>query len=132
MSNRVQIEQRVLQAAEQILAHQQYVSAIDILIHMKLFQPVHVQDWKKGRIPFLERVIQGNLSKITHTMKCFRSWANKKGLKPSQTEYLARTSGPKRKLQFSKSGDPQIEAAYRTHYISPLLSEKKQSTSCKK
>jgi len=29
-------------------------------------------------------------------------------------------------LQFSKSGDPGIEKSYRTHYVSPALSEKKQ------
>jgi hypothetical protein len=126
MSNRTQIERRVVQAAEKALFDHHYVSAVDVLINMGLLQPVHVQDWRKGSIPFLEQVIQGNLNKITFTMKCFRSWAREKGLKPSQTQYLARTSGPKRELRFSKSGDPQIEAAYQTHYISPLLSEKKQ------
>ena len=59
-------------------------------------------------------------------MKCFRSWAHEKGLKPRETVCLARTSGPKRELRFSKSGNSQIEKAYRTHYISPILTEKKQ------
>jgi hypothetical protein len=40
--------------------------------------------------------------------------------------YYARTRGPKRALQFSKSGDRQIEKAYRVHYVSSALSEKKQ------
>jgi hypothetical protein len=126
MSNRARIEQRVIQAAESALQNQHYVSPIDVLLGMGLLQFVHVQDWLKGRIPYLEKVIQGNLSKISYAMKCFRSWANKKGLKPSQTIYLARTKGPKRELQFSKSRHPTIEKAYQTHYISPFLSEKKQ------
>jgi hypothetical protein len=93
---------------------------------MKLLQPIHLDDWRKGRIPYLERVIQGSLGKITFCMKCFRTWAKEKGLKPSPTVYLARSSGPKRELRFSVSGNSEIEQSYRTHYISPVLSEIKQ------
>jgi hypothetical protein len=126
MDNLDKIKKRVIQAAEAALHSQHYVSPLDVLMRMGLLQPVHVQDWKKGKIPHLEGVIQGNLSKISFAMECFRSWALEKGLKPSRTVYLARTRGPQRHLQFSKSGDSMIEQAYQTHYISALLSEKKQ------
>lgn len=126
MGNRDKIKRRVIQAAEKALHHQLYVSFLDVLMGMGLLQLVHIQDWKKGKIPHLEGIIQSNLSKISFAMKCFREWALEKGLKPSKTVYLAKTRGPKRNLQFSKSGHPTIEAAYQTHYISPLLSEKKQ------
>ncbi|NGX43177.1 MAG: hypothetical protein K940chlam7_01468 [Chlamydiae bacterium] len=124
--NQKRLKKRALQAAEEALYKKQYVSPIDVFVGMKLLQPVHVEDWRKGRIPCLERVIQGSLSKITFCMKCFRAWAKEKELKPSITAYLARTSGPKRELRFSASGNPNIEQSYRTHYVSPVLSEKKQ------
>lgn len=124
--NQKRLKQRALQAAEEALYKKQYVSPIDVFVGMKWLQPVHVEDWRKGRIPYLERVIQGNLNKISFCMKCFRAWAKEKGLKPSPSVYLARTNGPKRELRFSVSGDPQIEDSYRTHYISPILSEIKQ------
>jgi hypothetical protein len=124
--NQKRLRQRALQAAEEALYKQQYVSPIDVFVGMKLLQPIHVDDWRKGRIPYLERVIQGSLGKITFCMKCFRAWAKEKGLKPSPTVYLARTSGSKRELRFSVSGNPEIEESYRTHYISPVLSEIKQ------
>jgi len=124
--NQKRLMQRTLQAAEEALAKQQYVSLIDVLVGMKLLQPVHVEDWRKGRIPYLEKVIQGNLNKITFCMKCFRDWAKEIGLKPSHTVYLTRTRGPQRELRFSVSGDQRIEESYRTHYISPILSEIKQ------
>ncbi len=124
--NRSNINKRVVQVAESTLYRQHYVSPIDILTGIVYLQPVHLQDWRKGIIPYLESVIQANLGKISFAMKCFRAWARQKGLKPSQTAYLARTRGSKKDLQFSKSGNPEIEAAYRTHYISPLLGEKKQ------
>jgi hypothetical protein len=53
-------------------------------------------------------------------------WARRRNLNPSETADLAPTVGPQRHLQFSKSGDPSIERAYRTHYLSPALPEKKQ------
>lgn len=43
----------------------------------------------------------------------------------SATAYVART--PRRQeLRFSRSGNPAIEASYRTHWVSPDLSDKKR------
>ncbi len=120
------IEERVAEAATAALAQQHYVSPIDVFMRMGWLPPAHVEDWRKGREPYLEAVIQGNLSKISSVMASLRHWARDRNLKPSETAYLVRTVGPRRDLQFSKSGDPDIERAYRTHYVSPELSERKQ------
>ncbi len=120
------LECRVTRAAEEALAHQQYVSPIDVLVRMGLLAPAHLADWRKGRVDFLERVIQGNLKKISKSMALFRQWAAGKGLRPSQTEYVHKTRAGTRDLRFSASGDSSIEAAYRTHYVSPALSERKR------
>jgi len=103
--NRTQIEERVKQAAELALQCERYVSALDVLIGIAWVQPAHVDQWRKGRTRSLERVIQVNLNKISYAMKSFRDWATQKGLQASETPYLARTVGPKRELQFRKSGD---------------------------
>ena len=124
--NRSQIKKHVIQAAESTLYHKHYVSPVDILMGIGYLQPVHLQEWRKGKIPYLESMVQASLGKISFAMKCFRDWAHQKGLKPSQTVYLSRTRGSKKELRFSKSGNPMIEEAYLTHYVSPLLGEKKQ------
>lgn len=49
-----------------------------------------------------------------------------KALKPSETVYVRSAPSGKLPLQFSKSGAPQIEKVFRTHYMSPELSERKQ------
>ena len=46
-------------------------------------------------------------------------------MKPSETAYVARTRD-RRTLRFSKSGDEGIERAYRTHWVSPELSERRR------
>ncbi len=48
------------------------------------------------------------------------------GLQPSETRYVRRTLMGTVDLQFSKSADPAIEKSYRTNYVSPALSERKQ------
>jgi hypothetical protein len=81
--NQSKLESRVHRAAEAALSRQKYVSAIDVLCGMGLLATPHVDDWRKGRVDFLERVIQANLSKISSSMAIFRRWAGEKGLKPS-------------------------------------------------
>jgi len=63
-----QLRERIVRAAEAALAHHQYVSAIDILTGAGLLAPTHVESWRKGRIDFLERVIQANLKKISQSI----------------------------------------------------------------
>ena len=121
-----ELRKRVVRAAEAALAHHQYVSAIDVLVGAELLAAPHVEAWRKGRVDFLERVIQGNLKKISLSMKMFRLWALENGLKPSETRYVRRAPSGAVDLRFSKSGDPGIEKSYRTHYVSPALSERKQ------
>ncbi len=46
-----------------------------------------------------------------------------RGLNPSETDYVARTRD-RRRLRFSVTGEDAIERAYRTHWVSPELSER--------
>ena len=86
--NKEHLESRVVNAAEAALADHHYVSAVDVLIGTRLLDPADLQAWKRGRVDFLERVIQGNLNKISLAMSLFRQWARAKGLEPSETRYM--------------------------------------------
>ena len=119
--SRNRVEQRVRQVAEAALAEQRFVSAIDVLLGLGWLAPSHLKLWQQGRVDSLESVVQANLSKITAAMAAFRHWARDLGLNPSETDYVARTRD-RRQLRFSLSGDPAIERAYRTHWVSPQLS----------
>ncbi|MDQ6945129.1 MAG: DUF2293 domain-containing protein [Actinomycetota bacterium] len=101
------------------------MSAIDVLIGVGWLTPQAVDLWRQGRVEDLERVAQANLHKLSAAMASFRRWAGGKGLSPSETTYVAR-SRDRRPLRFSRSGDPAIELAYRTHWVSSELSEAKR------
>ena len=81
------IEKRVISSAENILYQQKHVSCISVLISMGWLKQVHFEDWRRGRVPYLEKVVEANLGKISYAMQCFRKWAITKGLKPSSATY---------------------------------------------
>ena len=89
--NSAKLEQRVVRAAEAVLASRQFVSAIDVLVGIGWLAPSHVEEWRQGRVEYLERVAQANLAKLSAAMKLFRAWARDQGLVPSETAYVART-----------------------------------------
>jgi hypothetical protein len=120
------IDSRVVRAAEKTLSARNYVSSIDVLAGLGWLTPSQLDMWRQGRVEYLERVVQGNLNKISDAMKAFHAWAQRRGLKASETVCVARTRDH-RKLRFSASGAPEIERRYRTHYVSPELSERKRA-----
>jgi hypothetical protein len=123
--NRNKLRDRVVRAAESVLAMQGYVSAIDVLTSIGWLDQATLKRWRQGQLPYLERGIQTNLSRISEAMKLFRAWATDRHLDPSETAYIARTPA-RPHLRFSKSGDSTIERLYRTHWVSRDLAEKKR------
>lgn len=119
------IQRRVRQIAERALAEQHYVRPVDVLLGLGWLAPTHLEQWRQGRVACLEQVVQASLGKVSMAMAELGRWARQQGLKASETAYLARTRD-RRALQFSVSGDRRIELAYRTHWVSPELSDRKR------
>ena len=120
------LERRVYRASEAALARQHYVSFIDVLCGMGLLASSAFESWRKGRIDYLGSVIQGSPSKISSSIAIFQRWAQEKGLKPTETDYVRPARSGTVPLRFFISPAPQIEKIFRTCYVSPALSEPKQ------
>lgn len=88
--------------AGEAVSNKSYVSSIDLMIGLGWLTTNQLNNWKQGKEPFLEKVITANLTKISRTMKEFRSWAIHSKLKPSITIYKHKNH----RLRFSKTGDP--------------------------
>ena len=123
--NKIPLADRVARAAEAALDAGRTVSAVDVLVGIGWLDPGASERWRRGQIECLEDAIQANPSRVPEAMRLFQSWAAAKGLLASEADYVART--PRRQaLRFSRSGDAAVEASYRTHWVSPELSEKKR------
>lgn len=122
---KVPLADRVARAAEAALAARHFVSAIDILIGIGWLDQGAAERWRRGQTGCLEEAVQVNPERIVEAMRLFRSWAIAKGLLESPTAYVGRTPG-RPTLRFGRAGDPAIEVSYRTHWVSPDLSEKKR------
>ena len=95
------------------------VTPADVLIGMGLLTREHLEDWRRGRVPYLERVINCNLTRLSRLLRILRFHAHDLNLKPSWTAYMRWGKGPKQRLRFTKTGDPKLEEAYATHFVWP-------------
>jgi hypothetical protein len=123
--NRPPLADRVTSAADAAVAARHYVSPFDVLLGLGWLDPNSARRWQQGQIDCLESVLQSNPLRISEAMTLLRSWAVGKGLIASETDYVARTPA-RQALRFSRSGDAAIELLYRTHWVSPELSQRKR------
>lgn len=114
------IRNDVFQAAANLLEHKTYVSPLDVLVNIGVLHPVHLEDWKTGKIPYLESVFEKDLDKTRYIMRCLFKWAHQKGLKPKETLYLRKGNTlPHKNLDFTKNGHPKTELLYHIHFTPP-------------
>jgi hypothetical protein len=116
--NEAKLRRKIAAACSAAIAKNGYVTAIDALLATGWLRPEKVEEWRRGRVPHLEQAIVASLPKISAAMRVFRSLAVSEGWRPSETVYVSWTRD-RRRLRFSKSGNPNLERAYRTHWLPP-------------
>jgi len=115
--NRAEIRKKTRAAATSLVFEKGYVSPVDLLIRMEVISPQNYQDWRMGRIAYLEKVTAGGLGKLNTILGELESYARSQGWYPSKTVYNKWGKGAKKRLRFSKSGRPNVEEIYATHYV---------------
>ena len=115
-----------------------YAAPVDVLIDVGVLTKENYEDWRYGRVQYLEKVCSANLHKLSFIMQQMRAYAKKAGYKESFCYYKrwgVKSKGgqkPRIKLRFSKSGDESVERWYGTHFvdskrIAELKAEKHQA-----
>lgn len=100
-----------------------YATVVDVLMDIGVLSKENYENWRFGRIPYLERVCTINLRKLSVVLSQIKNYADKSGYKESHTFYKQwgdKNGGNGRKtspLRFSKSGNAFVEQAYATHYL---------------
>lgn len=115
--NNSELEKKINIIVYEVANQKGYISSIDILIQLGYLSLTDYENWRKGKIEYLEKACQVNLGKLTTINRILRQVSGKMKLKPSWMAYNKFGKGPKMKLRFSKSGDENIEQAYSTHYV---------------
>ncbi len=110
---------RIARAVETLLAGGKVVAPVDVLVQMGLLDPKDLEDWRRGRVPYLEKVIQCNLTRLSRFLSILRFHAHDLNLSPSVTAYMRWSKGPKRRLRFTKTGNLKLEEAYARHFLWP-------------
>ena len=108
---------KVVNAVDRVLASEKYVTPIRVFQTMGLLEEKDVESWRKGQVPYLERVIGCNLHKASRILRILRFVAHDLNLKPSMTVYKRKVRGGKVPLRFTKFNDKNLEEAYARHFI---------------
>ena len=95
---------KLSRAVEIILEKDKVVRPIDVLIGMELLSRDDLEEWRCGRIPYLEKVIDCNLTRLSRLLRILQFHVHDLNLVPSAAAYIRHGSGPKRQLRFTKTG----------------------------
>src|SRR5262249_39761080 len=85
----------------ELLSQGNVVAPVDVLVGMGLPRPEHLHNWRRGRVAYLERVVNCNLTRLSRLLRILRFHAHDLNLKPSATVYNRYGKGSKR---FRKTG----------------------------
>jgi len=117
--NTTDISKKTRSVAAVLLRERGYIAPVEVLVKMEVVSPIAYEDWRMGRVPYLEKVTACGLGKLNTILKTLRVLAAEQGLKPSLTVYKKWGKGKKIRLRFSKTGSPYMEELYATHYCQP-------------
>ena len=115
--NRNVLEKELKRSVHSLRYEKGYVCAVDILIRLDYLTKKSYEDWRCGKVEYLEKVCSVNLGTLSFINKTIRRFANELQLESSWTGYNQYGNMKKKRLIFSKSGQENIEKTYATHYV---------------
>ncbi|HEY6558855.1 MAG TPA: hypothetical protein VI072_16335 [Polyangiaceae bacterium] len=110
---------RIERAVAAILAVGKIVAPVDVLVKMDMLTPKALQDWRFGRVPYLERVIRGSLSRLSRLLRIVGFHCHDLNLVASHTAYVKWGKGPRTPLRFTKTREERLEKIYARHFVWP-------------
>ena len=116
MNNR-ELDKKVIQNVNSLIYEKGFVCSVDMLLKLDCITKKDYESWRFGKIAYLEKACKLNLSKLSLINRIIIKIARDLKLEKSWTAYNRYGKGKKIRLIFSKSGNPNIELAYSTHYL---------------
>lgn len=101
-----------------------YCCIVDVYMDIGWLSQKGYEDWRRCRVPYLERVCNTSLPKLSKAMKEYHRFALANDYKASVIQYRGWGKGHQKTiLRFSKSGMEAVENLYRTNYIDKKRSD---------
>ena len=115
--NNEQLQVKLHQAMQKQCEAQGYATPVDVLMDIGVLSRKNYEDWRYGKIPFLEKACTINMHKLSYIMREMRVYARENQWKPSMTVYTKWGKKSSETLYFSKNRLAEIERAYATHFV---------------
>ncbi len=119
-----ELAEKVHTSMDRQCRRQGYAAPVDVLMDLGVLKKEQYENWRHGRVPYLERVCTVNLSRLSAILREMKVYAGKAGLKPSFCFYRqwavrkgGRGKSPSVPLRFSRSGKEAVERQYATHFV---------------
>lgn len=105
--NDQQLIKKVNEVAENQRQQRGYITPVDVLMEIGVLTKQNYEDWRFGKVSYLEKVCTCNLNKLTKILQQIYKYAQINGLKPSMSQYQLWGKKKGKALRFSKSGRPE-------------------------
>jgi len=115
--NNKDLVKNIFSIANSLVHEKGYVCSVDVLMKLGYLSITDYREWRFGKIDYLERACRINLNALSLMNKAIREFSRRRHLSEAWTEYNQHGCKTKRRLRFSKSGNPRIEKLYATHYL---------------
>ena len=96
---------RVARAMEELLASNSPASAPAVFVKIGMLSEEHLQAWRLGKVPYLERVITGSLGKTKRVVRIISFYAHDLTLPLAPPHAAASIKHKGRPLRFCKTGE---------------------------
>ena len=95
---------QVERAVAAVLASSKVVAPVDVIVRLGWLSTTDLENWRFGRVPYLERVIRCNLTRLSHFLRILGFHCHELNLTASQTAYVKWGKGRRTALRFTKTG----------------------------
>jgi hypothetical protein len=85
--NNKDLEKKVKQFASELAYKKGYVCSVDVFIALGYITESDYQNWRFGKIPYLEKVCKFNLHKLSTVNRLIRKYSSEWNLEKSWTEF---------------------------------------------
>jgi hypothetical protein len=84
----------IVRAVSEILSKDKFGSPVEVFVRMKLLSKEDFEEWRFGRVPYLERVIRCNSSKASRILRILRFAGDTNSASRASTDLFFRTAKP--------------------------------------